>query len=292
MHKCREKPTMRPAWLKKRITINDQQTRIYELLAGLHLNTVCQSAMCPNIAECFAKGTATFMILGNVCTRNCRFCAVEHGETLPVDEDEPKRLALAAKEMGLKHVVVTSVTRDDLSDGGAGQFAKTIDEIHNQVPNATIEVLTPDFQGDESALALVIKSKPDIFNHNVETVPRLYPEVRPQADYKRSLGVLEKAKKIDSHIWTKSGIMIGLSETRSEISEVMKDLIGVGCDILTVGQYLSPSSFHVKIHEYIHPEVFKEIEQEARELGFAYVASGPFVRSSFNAEEAIEFLRK
>lgn len=283
---------MRPTWLKKRITINDQQTRIYELLAGLHLNTVCQSALCPNIAECFAKGTATFMILGNVCTRNCRFCAVEHGKTLPVDEDEPKRLALAVKEMGLKHVVVTSVTRDDLPDGGASQFAKTIDELHKQVPDATIEVLTPDFQGDESALSLVIKSKPDIFNHNVETVPRLYPEVRSQADYRRSLLVLEKAKKIDSQIHTKSGIMIGLSETRAEISEVMKDLINVGCDILTIGQYLSPSSSHIKIYEYIHPEVFEEIGQEAKELGFAYVASGPFVRSSFNAEEAFEFLRK
>ncbi len=282
----------RPNWLKKRITINDQQTRIYELLAGLHLNTVCQSAMCPNIAECFAKGTATFMILGNVCTRNCRFCAIEHGETLPVDEDEPKRLASAAKEMGLKHVVVTSVTRDDLPDGGAVQFAKTIDELRKELPDTTIEVLTPDFQGDEFALALVIKSKPDIFNHNVETVPRLYPEVRPQADYKRSLGVLKKAKKIDSQIYTKSGIMIGLSEKRSEISGVMKDLIGVGCDILTVGQYLSPSSSHVKIYEYIHPDVFEEIKQEAKELGFAYVASGPFVRSSFNAAEAIKFLRK
>jgi lipoic acid synthetase len=283
---------MRPSWLKKRITVNEQQTRIYELLAGLHLNTVCQSAVCPNIAECFAKGTATFMILGNVCTRNCRFCAVEHGATLPVDENEPKRLAFAVKEMKLKHVVVTSVTRDDLADGGASQFAKTIDELHKQVPDTTIEVLTPDFQGDESALALVIGSKPDIFNHNVETVPRLYPEVRPQADYKRSLNVLGKAKKIDSQIYTKSGIMIGLSETRSEISEVMKDLINVGCDIITIGQYLSPSSSHIMVHEYIHPEVFEEIRQEAKKLGFAYVASGPFVRSSFNAEEAFNFLHK
>jgi len=283
---------MRPNWLKKRITINEQQTRIYELLTELNLNTVCQSAVCPNIAECFAKGTATFMILGNVCTRNCRFCAVDHGETLPIDENEPKRLAFAVKEMKLKHVVVTSVTRDDLVDGGASQFAKTIDELHNQVPDATIEVLTPDFQGDESALALVIGSKPDIFNHNVETVPRLYPEVRPQADYKRSLDVLAKAKKIDSQIYTKSGIMIGLSETRSEISEVMKDLINVGCDIITIGQYLSPSSSHIRVYEYIHPKVFEEIGQEAKELGFSYVASGPFVRSSFNAEEAFNFLRK
>jgi lipoyl synthase len=282
---------MRPTWLKKRITINDQQTRIYELLAGLHLNTVCQSAVCPNIAECFAKGTATFMILGNVCTRNCRFCAVDHGEPLQVDEDEPKRLALAAKEMGLKHVVITSVTRDDLPEGGANQFARAIDELHKELPDATIEVLTPDFKGDESALAIVINSRPDIFNHNVETVPRLYPEVRPQADYRRSLYVLKKAKEINPHIHTKSGIMIGLSEKRSEISEVMSDLIEAGCDILTVGQYLSPSKSHIEIHEYIHPEVFEEIRQEAKELGFAYVASGPFVRSSFNAADAFEFLR-
>ncbi|MEK7398260.1 MAG: lipoyl synthase [Candidatus Poribacteria bacterium] len=281
----------RPNWLKKRIKINDQQTRIHELLAGLHLNTVCQSAVCPNIAECFAKGTATFMILGNICTRNCRFCAIEGGKPLPVDEDEPKRLALAVKEMGLKHVVITSVTRDDLPDGGASHFARTIDELHNQLYCATIEVLTPDFKGDESALATVIKSKPDIFNHNVETAPRLYPEVRPMADYRRSLSVLEKAKKIDPQIYTKSGIMIGLSETRSEISEVLKDLISVGCDILTVGQYLSPSKSHIEIHEYIHPEVFKDIEQEAKDLGFSYIASGPFVRSSFNAAEACEFLR-
>ncbi|HGE69614.1 TPA: lipoyl synthase [Candidatus Poribacteria bacterium] len=282
---------IRPDWLKKRIKIDDQQIRVHELLDGLHLNTVCQSAVCPNIAECFAKGTATFMILGNICTRNCRFCAIESGKPLPIDDDEPRRLALAVKEMGLKHVVITSVTRDDLPDGGASHFAKTINELHKNLSYATIEVLTPDFKGDESALSIVLKSKPDIFNHNVETVPRLYPKVRPMADYDRSLSVLEKAKKIDPQIYTKSGIMIGLSETRSEISQVLKDLIAVGCDIITIGQYLSPSNLHVRIHEYISPEVFKDIEYEARELGFSYVASGPFVRSSFNAEEAFEFLR-
>jgi len=231
------------------------------------------------------------MILGNICTRNCRFCAIESGKPLPIDDDEPRRLALAVKEMGLKHVVITSVTRDDLPDGGASHFAKTINELHKNLSYATIEVLTPDFKGDESALSIVLKSKPDIFNHNVETVPRLYPKVRPMADYDRSLSVLEKAKKIDPQIYTKSGIMIGLSETRSEISQVLKDLIAVGCDIITIGQYLSPSNLHVRIHEYISPEVFKDIEYEARELGFSYVASGPFVRSSFNAEEAFEFLR-
>ena len=281
----------RPDWLKKRITINDQQTRVHELLAGLHLNTVCQSAVCPNIAECFAKGTATFMILGNICTRNCRFCAVDSGEPLPVDEDEPRRLAIASRELKLKHVVITSVTRDDLSDGGAGHFARTIDELHKELPEATIEVLTPDFKGDEDALILVIKSKPDIFNHNVETIPRLYPEVRPMADYQRSLNVLKKSKEIDPDVHTKSGIMLGLGEKRFEVSEVLLDLMGTGCSILTVGQYLSPSPSHLKIHEYIHPEVFSEIEQEARELGFTYVASGPFVRSSFNAAEAFKFMQ-
>ncbi|MGB9597258.1 MAG: lipoyl synthase [Candidatus Poribacteria bacterium] len=281
----------RPDWLKKRITINNKQKRILELLNGLHLNTVCQSALCPNIAECFTKGTATFMILGNICTRNCRFCAIKSGTPLPVDEDEPRRLALAAKEMELKHIVITSVTRDDLSDGGATHFAKTIDELHKNLAYATTEVLTPDFKGKESALSIVLNSKPDIFNHNVETVPRLYPEVRPMADYKRSLSVLEKAKKIDPQIYTKSGIMVGLSETRSEISQVLKDLRSVECDIVTIGQYLSPSSLHIKIYEYVRPEVFKDIEQEAKELGFSYVASGPFVRSSFNAESAFEFLR-
>lgn len=281
----------RPDWLKKRIIINDKQKCISELIEGLHLNTVCQSAVCPNIAECFAKGTATFMILGNICTRNCRFCAIESGTPLPIDEDEPYRLATAAKEMGLKHVVITSVTRDDLHDGGASHFAKTIYELHKSLPNATIEVLTPDFGGDECALSTVLNQKPDIFNHNVETVPRLYPEVRPMADYKRSLSVLEKVKKIDPQIYTKSGIMIGLSETMSEILQVLKDLRSVGCDIVTIGQYLSPTSSHIKIYEYIKPEVFKDIEQSAKELGFSYVASGPFVRSSFNAGSAFEFLQ-
>ncbi len=273
----------RPDWLKKRIRICEQQTSVSELLASLHINTVCQSAVCPNIAECFAKGTATFMILGNICTRNCRFCAITSGEPLPLDEDEPKRIAKAAKELKLKHVVITSVTRDDLPDGGAEHFARTIDEIRKEIPDATIEVLTPDFKGDEISLSKVVLSKPDVFNHNVETVPRLYPEVRPKADYQRSLFVLSKVKELDPGLCTKSGIMIGLGEKREEISAVMKDLFNVGCNILTVGQYLSPSSAHIKVREYIHPSIFKDIELEAKEIGFEYVASAPFVRSSYNA---------
>jgi lipoic acid synthetase len=273
----------RPHWLKKRLVINSRQDRVREILEDLNLHTVCQSALCPNIAECFGKGTATFMILGDTCTRNCRFCAVARGEPQPVDRDEPKRLAVAVQRLNLKHVVITSVTRDDLPDGGAGHFASTINELHKEAPESTV-----DFQGDEGALKTVILSRPDIFNHNLETVPRLYSTVRPMADYRRSLYVLKKAGELDPGVYTKSGIMLGLGERRAEVSQVMKDLREVGCSILTVGQYLRPSKAHLEIRKYIHPEVFLEIEDEAKELGFLYVASGPFVRSSFNAAEAFD----
>ena len=280
----------RPYWLKKRVRINSQQNQVHDILEGLNLHTVCQSAMCPNIAECFGKGTAAFMILGDTCTRNCRFCAVTSGEPTPVDKNEPKRLAAAVRQLALRHVVITSVTRDDLPDGGAGHFASTIDELRKEAPDATIEVLTPDFQGDETALKTVIISRPDIFNHNLETVPRLYPTVRPEAKYRRSLYVLKRAGELDPEIFTKSGIMLGLGENRAEVSEVMKDIRDTGCSILTVGQYLRPSEAHLEIKEYVHPEVFMEIEAEAKALGFLYVASGPFVRSSFNAAEASDFV--
>lgn len=280
----------RPSWLKKRISISSQQSHVHDILKGLNLHTVCQSAVCPNIAECFGKGTATFMILGNICTRNCRFCAVVSGEPQPVDDDEPRRLAIAVKKLNLRHVVVTSVTRDDLPDGGAGHFANTINEIRKETPETTIEVLTPDFKGDESALKKVIVSRPDIFNHNLETVPRLYPEVRQMANYQQSLDVLKKAREFDSEIYTKSGVMLGLGETRDEVSQVMRDLRNVDCDIITVGQYLRPSKEHIEIKEYVDPSIFKEIEEEAKVLGFKYVASSPFVRSSFNAAEAYDLL--
>jgi lipoic acid synthetase len=289
----------RPAWLKKRLVINSQQSRVYEILKDLDLHTVCQSALCPNIAECFGRATATFMILGDTCTRNCRFCAVTSGEPQPLDRDEPKRVAAAVRRLNLRHVVITSVTRDDLPDGGAGHFASSIDELHmegrrqvgaNTRFAPTVEVLTPDFQGDEAALKTVILSRPDIFNHNLETVPRLYPMVRPMADYHRSLRILRKAKELDPYVYTKSGIMLGLGERRAEVSEVMKDLRDAGCGILTVGQYLRPSKVHLEIRKYIHPEVFLEIQEEAKELGFLYVASGPFVRSSFNAAEAFDLI--
>ncbi len=280
----------RPQWLKKHISISPQQSQVHDILKGLNLHTVCQSAVCPNIAECFGKGTATFMILGNICTRNCRFCAVTSGKPLPVDEDEPRRLALAVRKLSLRHVVITSVTRDDLPDGGAGHFANTINEIRKETPETTIEVLTPDFLGDVFALKKVIVSRPGTFNHNLETVPRLYPEVRQMADYQRSLNVLKKARGLDSEIYTKSGIMLGLGETRGEVSQVMKGLRDVDCDIITIGQYLRPSKTHIEIKEYVEPGVFKEMEEEAKALGFKYVASGPFVRSSFNAAEAYDLL--
>ena len=282
----------RPVWLRKRMVINSQQRQVHDLLNGLNLHTVCQSALCPNIAECFGKGTATFMILGDTCTRNCRFCAVSSGKPQPVDPDEPARLATAVKEMGLKHVVVTSVTRDDLPDGGAGHFVAVINELHEQCPHTTIEVLTPDFQGNEEALRSVILSAPDVFNHNVETVPRLYPTARPMADYQQSLHVLSKAREFGPNVFTKSGIMVGLGEKRAEISRVLQDLRDAGCDILTVGQYLQPSKQHLPVEEYVHPDVFAEIAEEAKSIGFGYVASGPFVRSSFNAREAFEAIKR
>ncbi|WP_338832966.1 Lipoyl synthase 2 [Moorella humiferrea] len=277
-----------PPWLHKRLPSSGNIEATRQLLADLNLNTVCQSALCPNQGECFARRTATFMIMGNTCTRNCRFCAVVHGRPEALDQDEPLRVAEAARRLGLKHVVVTSVTRDDLPDGGAGHFAATIKTLRTALPNAYIEVLTPDFQGDAGALAVVAGAKPDIFNHNVETVPRLYPEVRPQADYRRSLMVLKKIKDLDPTIYTKSGLMVGLGETADEVLQVMADLRSVGCDILTIGQYLRPSPRHLEIKEFITPETFAWYAEKGREMGFLYVASAPFVRSSYHAAEFSE----
>lgn len=277
-----------PPWLHKRLPSSGNIEATRQLLADLNLNTVCQSALCPNQGECFARRTATFMIMGNTCTRNCRFCAVEHGRPEALDRDEPLRVAEAARRLGLKHVVVTSVTRDDLPDGGAGHFAATISALRAALPQAYIEVLTPDFRGDEKALTTIAFAKPDIFNHNVETVPRLYPEVRPQADYRRSLMVLKKIKDYDPTIYTKSGLMVGLGETADEVLQVMADLRAVGCDILTIGQYLRPSPQHLEIKEFITPETFAWYAEKGREMGFLYVASAPFVRSSYHAAEFSE----
>lgn len=279
----------RPQWLNKRLDYASMRT-MGELLRSLHLNTVCEGAKCPNMGECFRNRTATFMILGDVCTRNCRFCAIPGGRPAVVDADEPCHVAEAARRLGLKHVVITSVTRDDLPDGGATQFAKCIEEIHKVMPTTTTEVLIPDFQGDTTALDIVIAAAPDIINHNVETVPDLYSIARPMADYQRSLDVLDYVKKQNKHIFTKSGIMLGLGETQSQVLQLFDDLRHIDCDVLTIGQYLPPSHQHVALKEYITPEQFDNLKDLAMQKGFRYVASGPYVRSSYHALEAMVLL--
>lgn len=281
--------TKKPDWLKIKVNVSKSQ-EVTKMLRSLNLNTVCEQADCPNKVECFTKKTATFMILGNNCTRNCTFCNVEKNAPGAVDQEEPTNIALAIKKMGMKHIVVTSVTRDDLCDGGADHFAKVIHAVREHNADITIEVLIPDFQGDEAALLTVVAAKPEIINHNVETIPRLYSEVRPMAIYKRSLELLERVKKHDEKIITKSGIMLGLGEAYDEIISLFKDLRDVDCDVLTIGQYLAPSEKHYKVIEYIHPDLFDEYKEKAIELGFKYVASAPFVRSSYNAFEAMNKL--
>lgn len=252
---------------------------------GLH--TVCESALCPNIFQCFSKPTATFLIMGDVCTRGCGFCAVARGEPRGLDPEEPFKIAEAAGELRLKHVVITSVTRDDLPDGGASHFAATVGAIRVQLPEATIEVLVPDFKGKAGAIEAVVRSRPHVFNHNLETAPRLYPAVRPQAQYRRSLEVLRCAKELDGGAFTKSGLMVGFGESNGEVLQVMRDLREVNCDMLTIGQYLRPSRGHLPVAEYVHPDKFEYYKGQGEKLGFLYVASAPLVRSSFNAEEAL-----
>jgi len=256
------------------------------MLRDLSLNTVCEGAACPNISECFNKGTATFMILGNNCTRNCRFCNIDNGRPSIVDDKEPDNIAEAVVRLGLKHVVITSVTRDDLSDGGSTQFANTIKAIRTQNKNVKIEVLIPDFNGSLSSLKTVLDASPDILNHNLETVSRIYSEVRPQGDFFQSLDVLRAAKKIaKTRIYTKSGLMVGLGETEEEVVSVMLDLKLADCDFLSIGQYLSPSKEHYPVKEYIEPKIFDYYKDKAMELGFLSVASAPYVRSSYLADE-------
>ena len=254
-------------------------------LEAMGLHTVCQSASCPNIGECFSKGTATFMILGDICTRNCGFCGVHSGVPSPADPDEPSRVGDASTRMGLKYVVVTSVTRDDLADGGSGQFAETIRQIRAKIPESKVEVLIPDFGGDWDALRTVLDAEPFVLNHNVETVPRLYPMVRPSANYERSLTLIETAKHAKPYIYTKSGFMVGLGESKEEVIQVLRDLRSRGCDIVTIGQYLRPSKNNLPVVEYIHPALFDEYKAIGDEMGFHYVASGPFVRSSYHAAD-------
>jgi lipoic acid synthetase len=276
----------KPSWLNKKIRLKDCQD-VDNLLEGLNLNTICREARCPNISECFAQKTATFLILGDTCTRQCKFCAVKKGKPSGLDLDEPQRVAKGVIGLGLKHVVVTSVTRDDLSDGGADIFAKTVFSIRDMAKDITIEVLIPDFKGDIEALKRVMEAKPDIIAHNVETVPGLYKEARQGADYGRSLSVLENAKKMSlsgkEKIYTKSGIMLGLGEKEEEVLEVFADLRKTDCDFLSIGQYLSPGAENIPVKEYILPDKFAYYKQKALEKGFFYVESGPYVRSSYVA---------
>jgi lipoic acid synthetase len=272
-----------PDWIKVKNHGGLHATK--QVLRNFGLSTVCEEARCPNIGECFSKPAATFMIMGSRCTRNCGFCSVEHSNPDPIDPQEPERIAMAACEMKLRYVVITSVTRDDLPDGGAGHFAETVLALKKYLPGIKVEVLTPDFKGNIDNLTTVLHSRPDVFNHNVETVPWLYPVVRPQADYKRSLNVLKCAKDIAPDIMIKSGFMMGLGETYDEALDVLRDLLSAGCDFVTIGQYLRPSKNNLPVVEYILPEVFENLRLMALDIGFRYAASGPLVRSSMNAEE-------
>lgn len=279
-----------PEWIKVKSYTGDPLRRpglhdTKSILRAYKLSTVCEEARCPNTGECFSKPTATFMILGSACTRNCGFCSVVSSRPAPPDDDEPERVAFAAKELRLKYVVITSVTRDDLEDGGAGHFAKTIKALRRHLPETKIEVLTPDFRGNHDALKTVLDSKPDVYNHNVETVPRLYTYVRPQANYSTSLGVLRNAKNISPDITTKSGFMVGFGETFNEIINVLKDLKDAGCDTVTIGQYLRPSKKNLPVREYVRPEMFNVYKEIALDIGFKYAASSPLTRSSMNADE-------
>ncbi|HQE95251.1 MAG TPA: lipoyl synthase [Candidatus Marinimicrobia bacterium] len=274
---------MKPDWLKVKIGVNDDFHDLQRIINTHHLHTVCQSAHCPNQSDCWQRRTATLMILGNVCTRNCRFCAVASGKPTAIDEKEPAKVGQAVNLMGLKFAVLTSVTRDDLPDGGAAIWAKTIGEIHRQNPDCKIEVLIPDFRGKIDALEIVLDAKPDILGHNLETVRALYPIARPQADYEQSLRLLSEAKKRGAV--TKTGIMVGLGESDEQIHELMQDAFTAGCDILTIGQYLQPTKDHLPVARYVHPEEFKSYETFGLGIGFRVVFAGPLVRSSFHAAE-------
>ena len=278
-------PLPRPSWIKARAPIGERYESLVNLVRGQRLHTVCEEARCPNIGDCWNRGTATFMILGDTCTRSCGFCAVKTGRPGTLDLSEPKRVALAIQQMGLKHAVITSVNRDEIEDGGAGIFAETIRWTRRLCPETTIEVLIPDFKGEEGPLATVCGAHPEILNHNTETVPRLYRVVRPQAVYERSLELLRRAKALDPGAMTKSGVMVGLGETREELLAVFRDLADQGVDILTVGQYLRPTPDHLPIDRYWHPDEFADLKEQALAMGFRHVESGPLVRSSYHAEE-------
>ena len=272
-----------PEWIRARVPGGPAVAHTRAVVEAMRLHTVCEEAQCPNRGECWAHETATFLLLGDTCTRKCRFCAVTHGRPLPVDADEPWRVAEAVARLGLRHVVVTSVNRDDLPDGGAGHFAETARQVRARVPSCSVEVLIPDFQGNRDALATVVRSPIQVLNHNTETVPRLYKRARPGASYERSLALLALAKRLRPRLRTKTGLMLGLGEERDELRVVLRDIRATECDILTLGQYLRPSAGHLPVASYLPPEEFAELGAEARALGFAHVESGPLVRSSYHA---------
>ncbi|MFN8219984.1 MAG: lipoyl synthase [Fimbriimonadales bacterium] len=278
-----------PEWLTIRLPRPDTIQEVQGMMRQKNLHTVCESARCPNLPECWSKKTATFMILGDTCTRSCGFCAIKVGKGEELDPFEPANVAKVTKDLGLKHVVVTSVARDDLKDEGAEQFARTIRALHNMNPEVIVEILTPDFKAKPDLIKIVVDAGPEIYNHNIETIERLHTVVRPQAKYARTMRVLELVKEMDPRVYTKSGLMLGLGETRDEVVKTLKDLRAVGVDAVTIGQYLRPTMKHLPVAEFIHPNEFKEYEKIGEDLGFAFVASGPFIRSSYNA---IEFSKK
>ena len=281
----------KPPWLKQRLPAGFICEEISTLINNAKVHTVCQEARCPNIWECFSRKTATFMIMGDHCTRNCRFCAVAHSPNHPPDPDEPFRIAGMVQNLNLDYVVITSVTRDDLPDGGASFFARTVKEIRQKVPHALVELLIPDFQGDKNALRSITEVRPDVLNHNIETVPRLYSIVRPEAIYQRSLSLLRQVVTFDSTIITKSGLMLGLGEQPEEILSTLKDLFDAGCQLVTMGQYLQPTKAHLPVERYIPPKEFDDWRNLALEMGFAEVVSGPFVRSSYHAKKLYQAVK-
>lgn len=285
-----ELPKRKPDWLKVRLPSGENYTHVKKLMRAHGLHTVCEEAMCPNIGECWGRGSATFLLMGDTCTRSCGFCHIKTGRPAALDEDEPRRVAESVAILGLSHCVLTSVNRDELRNGGAHIFANTIREIRKRLPTCTIEVLIPDFKGDRAALKEVMDARPEILNHNTETVPRLYRTVRPQANYRQTLRVLSGAKELDPNAVTKTGIMVGLGETKEEVIQVMRDLREHNVDILTIGQYLRPTPLHLPVYRYVHPDEFKEYKQMALSIGFKWVESAPLVRSSYHAEAQAQAL--
>ncbi len=280
-----EKPLRKPSWIRAKSPAGPAVQRLKKVLRANQLHTVCEEASCPNLGECFAHGTATFLIMGDICTRRCPFCDVAHGRPDPLDENEPRQLALTVKMMGLSHVVITSVDRDDLRDGGASHFVACIQSVRASNPKTRIEILVPDFRGRmERALQILRQAPPDVFNHNLETVPRLYRKVRPGSDYQWSLDLLERFKHAHAEIPCKSGLMLGLGETIAEVEQVMQDMRAHGVEMLTLGQYLQPSKHHLPLDRFVHPDEFERLRESADRLGFSHVASGPMVRSSYHAD--------